>query len=133
MTVTTVWKKNGRVLTSSANRTVLSTLVVSNASLYLSQVVFSPLQLRTDDGAYACEVAVSANSNDFVMNTGSRSNNITLQTASTYFVLRLWRNGESTAITNNLGSKFNHMNFKNNDQFWFQSASCTFFLSRHEI
>ena len=81
VTVTTVWKKDGRVLTSSANRTVLGILLVSNASLYLSQVVFSPLQLRTEDGVYACEVAVRADSNDFVMSTGSRSNNITLQTA----------------------------------------------------
>ncbi len=65
------------MLTSSADRIVLDATLTST-SLYLAQVVFSPVQLSTDDGIYACDVTINADFNEFVLSVGLHSNNISL-------------------------------------------------------
>lgn len=81
VTVSVVWKKNGMMLRGSTNRMLLDAILISNSSLYLAQIVFSPMQLSTDDGVYACEVTVNTELDEFVINTGSSSSNISLQAA----------------------------------------------------
>lgn len=80
VTVTTVWKKNSALLTSSASRTLLDAVFIDDLSLYVAQVVFSPVQLSSDDGVYACEVSVDAKLDDFVVGTETtESSNISIQ------------------------------------------------------
>lgn len=74
ITVTAVWRKNGNVFTSSAHRRVLDPILRNNTQ-YLAQVIFSPIQLTDDDGAYACEVTVDAEL-EFVLNTRLSSDSI---------------------------------------------------------
>ena len=78
VTVTTVWKKNGIALTNLSRRRVLDT-ILSNSSSYLSQVVFRPFELGSDDGAYSCEVTVKAkDGNGYILSTVLGSDNMTL-------------------------------------------------------
>ncbi len=76
VTVIAVWRRNGIMLTSSPTRMILDTTLINNSSMYLAQVVFSPIQLSTDDGVYTCAVAVGTELNDFVKNSILRSSNI---------------------------------------------------------
>ena len=80
VTVATAWRRNGVILTNSANRMVLDAISIGNSSLYLAQVVFSPIQLSSDDGLYSCEVTIESGLNEFIINAGLRSsNNISLR------------------------------------------------------
>lgn len=78
VTVASVWKKDSIILTNSTSRVLLDAVLI-NRSLYLAQVVFSPFQLSSDDGVYACEVTINADDNDHVMSAGLLSNSITLR------------------------------------------------------
>ena len=78
VTVISVWKKDGVAVTSSASRMLPDKTSLGN-SRYLSQILFSPFQLRSDDGAYACEVNINDENDNFVMGTGLQSENITLR------------------------------------------------------
>lgn len=77
VTVSAVWRKNGIMLRSSTNRMLIDPTSIGNSS-HLAQIVFSPVQLSSDDGVYACEVTVSAEGNDFVLSSSLNSTNITL-------------------------------------------------------
>ena len=78
VTVTTVWKKNGIALTSLSRRRVLDT-ILSNSSAYLSQVVFRPFELGSDDGVYSCKVTVKAKDGDgYILSAVFGSDNMTL-------------------------------------------------------
>ena len=59
-------------------------ILTGNSSIYLAQLVFSPIQLRTDDGVYTCEATIDRELDEFVMNTWSYSNNISLHTTGSY-------------------------------------------------
>lgn len=72
--VTTMWRKNGMVLEDSTQ----SMISDNNSSiLYRDQLVFSPLQLNTDNGLYICEVAVHPTM-VFILSSGSSSNNVSV-------------------------------------------------------
>ena len=78
VTVTTVWKKNGIALTSLSRRKVLDT-ILSNSSSYISQVVFEPFEIGSDDGAYSCEVTIEAQDDGrYILSAVLSSDNITL-------------------------------------------------------
>ena len=83
VTVTTVWRKNGIMLTSSERRSV-SDAILSSSSSYVSQVIFQPFELRNDDGAYYCEVAVDGAEDEFIIGTGLHSNNVSLIAAGMF-------------------------------------------------
>lgn len=85
MTVTTMWRKDGVALINSASRWVSGTNRINTSSNeYLSQVVFRPVQLESDNGMYSCEVTVDAD-NDFVINTKLQSdNNVSLHATGMY-------------------------------------------------
>ncbi len=87
VTVTSVWKKDGVMVTSSASRILPDTTLLGN-SRYLSQILFNPFQLSSDDGAYACEVNINAENAYFVIGTGLQSENITLRTSG--MLICLW-------------------------------------------
>lgn len=78
--VTTMWRKNGVLLEDSAQRRMSEPIQTNTPNQYQAQLVFSPLQLNSDDGLYMCEVAVeSATDLSFVLNGGSGSNNVSLR------------------------------------------------------
>ena len=77
VTLTTTWRRNGILLTSSANRAILDPVLIGD--LYLAQVVFSPLRLSSDDGTYACEATVSADGNQFIMDNRQSSTDVSLR------------------------------------------------------
>lgn len=87
VTVTAIWRKNGVLLTGSA---VLDTILVSNLSMYLAQVVFRPVQLSTDNGVYACEVSINAELDKFIVGARQSSDNISLH-ASGVLSITLFR------------------------------------------
>lgn len=84
MTVTIEWKKDNVPLTNSGSRWVSeASLMNSSSNVYLSQVIFSPVQLGSDDGVYSCEAVLSADTN-FVLSAGLYSiNNVTLNATGT--------------------------------------------------
>lgn len=85
VTVTTVWKKNGTALTSLSRRRLLDAIILSNSSSYLSQVVFGPFELGSDDGAYSCEVTLNAKDDDgYILSAVLSSDNVTLFAEGTY-------------------------------------------------
>lgn len=88
VTVTTVWRKNGVMITSSASRRVLDA-ILGNSSLYLSQVIFRPFELESDDGVYSCEVAVSSEEYGYVLDTGQHSDNVSLVAAGDYYYVHI--------------------------------------------
>ena len=78
--VTSMWRKNGASLEDSAQRRMLDPIQTNTPNQYQAQLIFSPLQLNTDDGLYRCEVAVeSATDLSFVLDSASGSNNVTLR------------------------------------------------------
>lgn len=80
VTVTTIWKKNRTLLTTSESRELLDAVANDDSTIYVAQAVFSPVQQRTDDGVYDCEVSISAVSGDFIVDTEpTKSSNITIQ------------------------------------------------------
>ena len=78
--VTSVWRKNGALLEDSSLRRISDSIQTNVPNQYQAQLIFSPLQLNSDDGLYMCEVAVeSAMDLSFVLNSGSSSNNVSLR------------------------------------------------------
>lgn len=73
VSVAVMWRRNNIVFTSSANRMVLDAVLMGNSSLYVAQVIFNPVHLNNDNGAYSCEVDVDAVSSGFVVNSGMHS------------------------------------------------------------
>ena len=65
-------------LTSSDERTVVDPVMVGNSVSYLAQLVFMPVQLTSDDSAYACEVVVNAGL-EFVRNAQLSSDSTSLR------------------------------------------------------
>lgn len=91
VTVSVVWKKNDAVLQGSPHRMLLGATSTGTTSMYLAQLIFSPMQLSSDNGVYMCDVTVEA-INQFVIATALRSSNISL-VATGKFVLHwnlLW-------------------------------------------
>lgn len=85
VTVSAVWRRNGFPLTSSANRMLPDAVSVGgSSSRYLAQVVFSPVQLSTDDGVYVCEVTVLPVSETFITGTSATSNDVSLRATGMY-------------------------------------------------
>ena len=88
VTVTAVWRRDGALLTNSANRMVLDVVQVSNSSLYLAQIELRPVQLMLDDGVYSCEVSVDTDLefDEFIMSSGLiyNSTNIILNALGMY-------------------------------------------------
>jgi hypothetical protein len=85
--VTAVWRKNGVLLANSTSRMLSAAVLIDNSSLYLTQAAFRPVQLNTDDGLYACEATVEAEVDEFILDAGSRSNNISLLAAGIYTLM----------------------------------------------
>ena len=78
--LTSTWRKNGALLDDSAQRRMSDPIRISNPTQYQAQLIFSPLQLNTDDGLYMCEVAVESSVDfGFVLSSGSGSNNVSLR------------------------------------------------------
>lgn len=54
-------------------------VLLSDLSLYLTQLVFNPVRLSADDGVYACEVNINAVSDNFVQSTRQISSDVSLR------------------------------------------------------
>ena len=67
ITVTAIWKRNNNLLNNQTHRTVRAAVSNGN-SLYLSQIIFNPVQLGSDDGLYSCEIRINPEE-EFVMNS----------------------------------------------------------------
>ena len=76
ISIAVTWTRNGMVLNDTALR-MMSDTVEQSSSLYLSQLVFNPLQIGLDDGVYMCEADVVSNV-EFVLSSTSQSNNVSL-------------------------------------------------------
>ena len=61
-------------------------VMVGNSLSYLTQVVFRPVQLTSDDGTYVCEVTVNAGL-EFVGNAQLSSDSISLHARGTNRVI----------------------------------------------
>ena len=75
ISIVVTWTRNGMVLNDTALR-MMSDTVEQRASLYLSQLVFNPLQIGLDDGVYMCEAEVVSNVEFVLLNGISQSNNV---------------------------------------------------------
>ena len=77
VTVRVTWKRNGMILTNTTWRMISDTIGNNSSALYHSQLMFSPLQLNTDNGVYLCEAYVDTDIR-FVLGSGAHSNSVSL-------------------------------------------------------
>ena len=73
--IAAIWKRNGTVLVDTASQMV-SDIAETNTS-YLSQLMFTPLQLGLDDGVYNCEARIDSQF-EFVLGSMAQSNHVSL-------------------------------------------------------
>ena len=77
VTVASMWRKNGALLQDSAWRRMSNVIQTNVTTVYQAQLIFTPVQLNTDDGLYTCDVTVESELM-FVQDSGSRSNHVSL-------------------------------------------------------
>ena len=70
--ITAIWKRNGTALVDTASQIASDVVEISGTS-YLSQLMFNPLHLGLDDGAYKCEARIEPQVG-FVLGSVSQSN-----------------------------------------------------------
>ena len=74
--ITAIWKRNGTMLVDTASQIVSDVIEISGTS-YLSQLMFNPLRLVSDDGVYNCEARIEPQVG-FVLGSVSQSNRASL-------------------------------------------------------